>query len=77
MHDLAHDPHTARHIATKFATYFISDTPSAASIGRLEKSFRDSGGSLKALAATAVEDPAAWTPGPAKLRTPVEYVTAG
>ena len=77
VRDLAHDPHTARYIATKFATYFISDTPSNESIGRLEKTFNATGGNLKALAETAVDDPAAWTPGPAKMRTPVEYVTAG
>jgi len=77
VRDLAHDPHTARHIATKMATYFISDTPSAASIARLEKSFNDSGGNLKTLAAVLIDDPAAWVPQPRKMRSPVEYVTAG
>lgn len=76
VRDLAHDPHTARHIATKLATYFISDTPSADSIGRLEKCFNDTGGDLKALSAALVDDPQGWTPRPAKMRTPVEYVTA-
>ena len=77
VRDLAHDPHTARHIATKLATAFISDTPSAASIGRLEKCFTDTGGDLKALSAVLVDDPEGWTPRPQKLRSPVEYVTAG
>ena len=77
VRDLAHDPHTARHIATKMATTFISDTPSAASIGRLEKCFTDTGGDLKALSAVLVDDPEGWTPHPKKLRNPVEYVTAG
>lgn len=76
VRDLARDPHTARHIATKMATYFISDTPSVDSIGRLEKCFNDTGGDLKAMSAVLVEDPAAWAAGPAKMRTPVEYVTA-
>jgi uncharacterized protein (DUF1800 family) len=76
VRDLAHDPHTARHIATKMATYFISDTPSAQSIGRLEKCFNDTGGNLKALSEALVDDPQGWKPGPAKMRTPVEYVTA-
>jgi len=77
VRDLAHDPHTARHIATKFATYFIADQPSPQSVVRLETVFNKTGGNLKALAAAAVEDPAAWTPAPAKMRSPVEYVTAG
>lgn len=77
VRDLAHDPHTAHHIATKFATYFIADQPSPQSVARLESVFNKTGGSLKALAMAAVEDPAAWTPAPAKMRSPVEYVTAG
>ena len=77
VRDLAHDPHTARHIATKFATYFIADEPSPQSVARLEAVFNRTGGNLKALAVAAVEDPAAWTPAPAKMRSPVEYVTAG
>src|ERR1700743_405223 len=77
VRDLAHDPHTAHHIATKMATYFISDTPSAASIGRLEKCFTETGGDLKALSAVLVDDPEGWTAHPQKLRSPVEYVTAG
>jgi uncharacterized protein (DUF1800 family) len=81
VRDLAHDPHTARHVATKMATYFISDTPSAQSIGRLETCFKDTGGNLKALSAVLVDDPEGWTPPnqakrAAKMRTPVEYVTA-
>jgi uncharacterized protein (DUF1800 family) len=76
IHDLAHDPATARFIAGKFAVHFISDTPPPASVAKLEQVFRDTGGDLKALAATVVEDPAAWTPGPGKMRPPVDFVTA-
>jgi uncharacterized protein (DUF1800 family) len=68
IRDLAHDPHTAHYIATKFATAFIADTPAPQSVARLEKSFRDTGGNLKALALTVIDV--------GKLRTPVEYVTA-
>jgi uncharacterized protein (DUF1800 family) len=46
-------------------------------VARLETVFNKSGGDLKALAVAAVEDPAAWNPAPAKMRSPVEYVTAG
>jgi uncharacterized protein (DUF1800 family) len=76
IHDLAHDPATARFIAGKFAVHFISDNPPPASVAKLEQVFRDSGGDLKALAMTVVEDPAAWTPGPGKMRPPVDFVTA-
>ena len=76
VRDLAHDPHTAHHIAVKFATYFIADEPSPESVARLEGVFNKTRGDLKALAISAEEDKAAWTPGPQKLRSPVEYVTA-
>src|SRR4029077_11575441 len=75
--DLAHDPATARHIARKLAVHFIADEPPPESIARLEKTFTETKGDLHALARTAVEDVNAWTPGRGKLRTPVEYVTAG
>ncbi len=76
LHDLAHDPATARHVARKFATHFIADAPSAQSVTRLETVFNDTHGNLHALAEAAVNDPVAWTPKPAKMRTPVEFVTA-
>ena len=76
IRDLAHDPATARFVARKFAVHFIADAPPKASMARLEKVFRDTAGDLKALAVAAVEDPAAWSPEPGKMRTPVEYVTA-
>ena len=74
--DLAHDPATARHIARKFATHFISDDPPAASVKRLEAVFNDTGGNLRALSEAVVKDPAAWGADQKKFRTPVEYVTA-
>jgi uncharacterized protein (DUF1800 family) len=76
IRDLAHDPATARHIARKFATHFIADDPPPESCARLERSFTETGGDLRALAQTAIEDPHAWRPGLMKMRTPVEYVTA-
>ena len=76
IHDLAHDPATARFIAGKFAVHFISDNPPPASVARLEQVFRNSGGDLGALARAVVEDPAAWTPAPGKMRAPVDFITA-
>ena len=72
--DLANDPATARHIAKKLAIHFIADDPPAESVARLEKTFKDTRGDLRALAHTIVEDPAAWKPQPVKMRAPVEYV---
>lgn len=74
--DLAHDPATARHIARKFATHFISDDPPPESVARLAKVFKDTRGNLHALSEAVVNDPAAWAPEQKKMRTPVEFVTA-
>jgi uncharacterized protein (DUF1800 family) len=76
LRDLAHDPATAQHIARKFAVQFIADDPPADSVSRLQKNFLETGGDLRALAQTAVDDPAAWRHGAGKMRSPVEYVTA-
>ena len=74
--DLAHHPATARHIAMKLATHFIADDPPVDSVRRLEQAFRDTGGDLARVGYALVEDPAAWRTDAAKVRSPVEYVTA-
>lgn len=74
--DLAKDPATARHIAGKFARAFIADAPHEKSVARLEHAFLQTNGNLRALAEAAIDDPHAWSPTPAKMRSPVEYVTA-
>ena len=76
IHDLAHDPATAKFIATKFARHFVADTPSPQLVARLERSFRDTQGDLKALTITMLEDPSVWDAGAEKMRNPVEFVTA-
>lgn len=74
--DLARHPATARHIATKLATHFIADQPPEDSVRRIENAFKASGGDLKTVYEAIIDDPAAWRPEPAKVRSPVEYVTA-
>ncbi len=73
---LARHPSTARHIARKLATHFVSDNPSPALTGRLEAAFRNTGGDLAAVSRALIEAPEAWADEPAKLRTPYEFVAA-
>ncbi len=73
---LARHPSTARHIARKLATHFVSDTPDPALVSRLEKAFRDTGGDLTAVSRALVEAPEAWAGEPQKLRTPYEFLAA-
>jgi uncharacterized protein (DUF1800 family) len=76
LHDLAVHPATARHIARKLAIHFVSDDPPAALVGRLEASFRSSGGRLDRVAETLVDSPEAWRPEAAKLKSPYEFIVS-
>ncbi|MGO9867996.1 MAG: DUF1800 domain-containing protein, partial [Rhodomicrobium sp.] len=73
---LARHPSTARHIARKLATHFVSDSPAPALVGRLETTFRKTGGDLAAVSRALIEAPEAWAGEPAKLRTPYEFLAA-
>jgi uncharacterized protein (DUF1800 family) len=74
--DLARNPATARHIATKLAIHFVADDPPASLIDRLAQCFRDTGGDLKAVAETLIAAPESWTPDRVKLKRPGEWIVA-
>jgi uncharacterized protein (DUF1800 family) len=74
--DLAREPATAGHVATKLARHFVADAPDPALAARLAKTFRDSDGDLAALARALVADDAAWRMPAAKVRNPWELTVA-
>jgi uncharacterized protein (DUF1800 family) len=74
--DLAREPATADHLATKLARHFVADAPDPAFVARLAKTFRDSDGDLGALARALVADEAAWRAPAAKMRNPWELTVA-
>lgn len=74
--DLARNPATARHIATKLAIHFVADNPPAPLVARLAQCFRDTDGDLKAVAKTLIAAPESWTPDQAKLKRPGEWIVA-
>jgi uncharacterized protein (DUF1800 family) len=73
---LARHPSTARHVARKLATHFVSDAPSSALIGQLETAFVKTSGDLAMVSRALIEAPEAWEAPPQKLRTPYEFVAA-
>ncbi len=73
---LATHPATARHVATKLAVHFVSDTPPAELVSALEADFRRTGGDLASLSRTLLAHPAAWGPLGGKVRQPQEIVVA-
>jgi uncharacterized protein (DUF1800 family) len=73
LRDLAANPATATHLATKLATYFVADTPPPTLVERMAKAFLDSSGDLKEVARTMVLSPEAWSGPPTKLKRPNEW----
>ena len=74
LRDLAANPATATHVATKLARHFVADTPPPALVEKMAKAFLDTGGDLKQVAKVMVSSDEAWTQPPAKLKRPGEWV---
>lgn len=62
LRDLARHPATARHIASKLAVHFVSDTPDPALVDDLELRFLETDGDLGAVTQALLEHPSAWEP---------------
>src|SRR5438105_8948173 len=74
--DLARDPATARHIATKLARHFVADDPAPALIDRLATRFVETDGDLKEVTLALVSASEAWEPKQGKLKRPAEWIVA-
>ena len=73
---LVRHPATARFLATKLVTHFVSDEPPASSVDRIARVFRESEGDLRAVSAALIELPEAWDEGARKFRTPQDWLVA-
>lgn len=71
---LAMHPSTARFLATKLARHFVADDPPSALVDRLAAAYTRSNGQLPAVYRELLQSPQAWSPQPAKLKTPEEFV---
>jgi uncharacterized protein (DUF1800 family) len=71
-------PATARHIATKLAIRFVSDTPSAEVIDRLASRFAATKGDLREVMKSLVSSPEFLSPATyrTKVKTPLEFVAS-
>ena len=70
---LARHPATARRIATRLATFFVSDQPDAALVDKLARSFTDSHGEMRSVLRTMIEAPEFWQADQALFKTPFDY----
>lgn len=76
LDDLAAKPQTARFICTKIARHFVADDPPPALVARLERVWLTTGGRLDKVAEALIDAPEAWSPTPAKFKTPYEFVVS-
>ncbi|MFW5431207.1 MAG: DUF1800 family protein [Methylophilaceae bacterium] len=74
LNDLATNPATAKHIATKLARHFTSDQPPQTLIDTLSKAFQKSGGNLKEVYIALINAPEVWQAIDTKFKTPWEWV---
>ena len=76
IRSLVRHPSTARFIATKLVTHFVSDEPPRPAVDRLAKVFRETDGDLRAVSAALIDLPEAWAAGARKFRTPQDWLVA-
>jgi uncharacterized protein (DUF1800 family) len=74
--DLARHPATAKYIATKLASHFVSQAPPPALIVRLALVFTRTGGDLTAMARTLAEASEAWEAPPRKVVPPYDFMVS-
>ncbi len=72
--DVARHPATARHIATKLATHFVSDSPPASLIERLTGRFLDTDGDLKEVTTALLASDESWENPRGKIKRPGEWM---
>jgi uncharacterized protein (DUF1800 family) len=76
LRDLARHPATAKRLSRRLAAHFVADSPPETLVARLEEAWTRSGCDLAQVARTLVEAPETWTPQPAKIKTPYEFVVS-
>lgn len=74
LRDLARHPSTARHLAEKLATHFVSDTPDADLVAAIETAFLDSGTDLMAGYTAMLEHSAAWDESNPNVKQPFDFI---
>ncbi|UWQ92754.1 DUF1800 domain-containing protein [Rhodobacteraceae bacterium M382] len=74
--DLAMHPATARHIASKLAVHFVSDTPDPVLIDHLTRRYQDTQGDLMQTYAALLEHPSSWADPLMNVKPPFPFVAS-
>ena len=76
LNDIARNPATARHVATKLVRHFIADDPPPAAVERIATVFRNRDGDLRAVTLALIDLPEAWSTPATKMRNPYDFLIA-
>ncbi|MCH2248968.1 MAG: DUF1800 domain-containing protein [Cognatishimia sp.] len=74
LRDLARHPATARHIATKLAQHFTSDTTETELVDKLTAAYLESDGQLLNVYVALLDHPASWQPEMRNIKRPIDYI---
>ena len=74
LQDLANHPKTAKHVSRKLVKHFISDQPNEELVADMVDTWMKTGGDLKQVTITMINNDLAWQPTKAKFKTPREYL---
>ncbi len=74
--DIARNPATAHHLATKLVRHFIADDPPPAAVERIATVFRNRDGDLRAVTMALIDLPEAWSTPATKMRDPYDFLVA-
>jgi uncharacterized protein (DUF1800 family) len=76
LHDLASAQASATHVATLLTRHFVADTPPPALVAHVARTFTRTGGDLPSVYQALIDAPQAWSPTPAKFKTPWEWAVS-
>jgi uncharacterized protein (DUF1800 family) len=74
--DLARQPATALHVATKLARHFVADDPPPTLVETLRAKFVETDGDLWQVSRALVTAPESWAPEQAKIKRPSEWIVS-
>ena len=76
LRSLARHPATARHLATKLAVHFVSDSPSVTLVSDLERAYLESDGDLLRLYDVLLNHPASWRAERSNFKPPQDFIAS-
>lgn len=76
LRDLASHPATARHLASKLAVHFVSDTPAPELVEALEAAYIDHDGQLMPMYEVLLNHPSAWEPTVSNFKLPIDFISS-